>query len=99
MARLEDRIEKAALAIQQKAITRAGESRTSSKSLESKKNSLSLDKVGFRPAEANFNNLCDTFCKEELYSSLARAAEITLALPNEINQTLLDQTKWFGRWQ
>ena len=83
MARLEDRIEKAALAIQQESIVRAGATRTCSKSPEDKKNtppnSSSLEKVGRQPTEANLNNLCNTLCNEELSSGLARVAEITIS--------------------
>ena len=109
MAELEGRIEKAALVIQEKTITKAGASETSSKSPEAMKNippkSSRLEKVGLRPAEANLNNYCHTFSKEELSSSSARTTENTLLLQTEkeaktkITQTLSEQVKWFGRRQ
>ena len=38
------------------------------------------EKVGLRPAEANINNYCHTFSKEELSSGLAWTTENTLSL-------------------
>ena len=60
MAKQEGRIEKAALVIIQKAITRAGARETSVKSPE--------EKVGFRLAEADLNSSCHTYDRKELHS-------------------------------
>ena len=76
MARLEVRIKEATLAIQLKAIARAGAPRTSAKSQEkkntptsssnSKSKPKSEEKVDRQMTVAKLNNLCNTFCKEEL---------------------------------
>ena len=103
MARLEDRIEEAALAIQLKAIARAGAPRTSSKSPSSSK-SKPEKKIGRQMTVANLNNLFNTLCMEELSSGLARAAKISTSLQTEnenvhpiSSKILSEQTKWFGR--
>ena len=41
---------------------------------------------------ANLDNFCKTFCKEELSSSSARAAEITMSLQTEKENTQITQT-------
>ena len=89
-----------------------GETRTSAKSPEKNKNippnssNIEEEKVGHQMTVANLNKLCNTLCKKELSSGLARAAKITTSLQTENEnkhpisiQILSEQTKWFGRRQ
>ena len=69
MEKLEIRIEKATLAIIQKAITRVGAEITSDKSPEKEEEKeATFEKIDFRLAEANLNNSCHTFDRRELHN-------------------------------
>ena len=94
MAKLEGRIEKAALVIIQKAITRAGVRETSAKSPEKE------EKVGCRLAEADLNSSCHTFDRRELHNSSVCENLLTLQTENEKSKKILSEhIKWFGRRQ
>ena len=96
MAEFDSRIEKAALVIKQKAITRAGAAETSSQSLEATTDmppKISTKNIGLWPAEARLNSSCHIFGSNELSKGSARndapkilSIQIPKSKPDEENE-------------